>query len=154
MKKIQLLSVLLLMSSGVFSQAYFSHFKTGETKFNAEDYSAAIEAFTKVVELKADHDRALNYRGLCYEKIGDFESASKDYNLAIGIKPKVGEYHSNLGHAYFKLKKYDDAISTLAVAIDRDKKNLAGKLRFILPTAIGQSEINDDVSEEMLQQIL
>jgi len=36
----------------------------------------------------------------------------------------------------------------------RDKKNLAGKLRFILPTAIGQSEINDDVSEEMLQQIL
>jgi tetratricopeptide (TPR) repeat protein len=113
------------MSSGVFSQAYFSHFKTGETKFNAEDYSAAIEAFTKVVELKADHDRALNYRGLCYEKIGDFESASKDYNLAIGIKPKVGEYHSNLGHAYFKLKKYDDALSTLAVAIDRDKKNLA-----------------------------
>lgn len=36
----------------------------------------------------------------------------------------------------------------------RDKKNLAGKLRFILPTAIGQSEINDDVSEEILQQIL
>ena len=36
----------------------------------------------------------------------------------------------------------------------RDKKNLAGKLRFILPTAIGQSEINDNVSEELLQQIL
>ncbi|SEL38603.1 3-dehydroquinate synthase [Colwellia chukchiensis] len=36
----------------------------------------------------------------------------------------------------------------------RDKKNLAGKLRFILPTAIGKSEINDDVSEDLLQQIL
>lgn len=36
----------------------------------------------------------------------------------------------------------------------RDKKNLAGKLRFIVPTAIGQSEIRDDVSEDMLQQIL
>ncbi|WP_448567911.1 3-dehydroquinate synthase [Thalassotalea ganghwensis] len=36
----------------------------------------------------------------------------------------------------------------------RDKKNLAGMLRFIVPTAIGQSEIRDDVSEEMLQQIL
>ncbi|WP_085299935.1 3-dehydroquinate synthase [Cognaticolwellia mytili] len=36
----------------------------------------------------------------------------------------------------------------------RDKKNLAGKLRFILPTAIGQSEINDDVTEELLQKIL
>jgi len=36
----------------------------------------------------------------------------------------------------------------------RDKKNLAGKLRFIVPTAIGKSEIRDDVTEDMLQQIL
>jgi len=36
----------------------------------------------------------------------------------------------------------------------RDKKNIGGKLRFIVPTAIGQSEIRDDVTEDMLQQIL
>ncbi len=36
----------------------------------------------------------------------------------------------------------------------RDKKNIAGKLRFIIPTAIGQSEMRDDVTQEMLQQIL
>ena len=36
----------------------------------------------------------------------------------------------------------------------RDKKNLAGKLRFIVPTAIGHSEMRDDVTEAMLQQIL
>ena len=36
----------------------------------------------------------------------------------------------------------------------RDKKNLAGKLRFIVPTSIGTSEIRDDVTEEMLQQVL
>jgi len=36
----------------------------------------------------------------------------------------------------------------------RDKKNIAGKLRFIVPTAIGHSEIRDDVTQEMLQQIL
>lgn len=36
----------------------------------------------------------------------------------------------------------------------RDKKNLAGKLRFIIPTAIGKSEIRDDVTEELLKTIL
>ncbi|TYK65245.1 3-dehydroquinate synthase [Colwellia echini] len=36
----------------------------------------------------------------------------------------------------------------------RDKKNIAGKLRFIIPTAIGKSEIRDDVTPETLQQIL
>ncbi|MGB1198653.1 MAG: 3-dehydroquinate synthase [Thalassotalea sp.] len=36
----------------------------------------------------------------------------------------------------------------------RDKKNMAGLLRFIVPTAIGKSEIRDDVTTEVLQQIL
>ncbi|KGJ89725.1 3-dehydroquinate synthase [Colwellia psychrerythraea] len=36
----------------------------------------------------------------------------------------------------------------------RDKKNIAGKLRFIIPTAIGQSEIRDDVTQGTLQEIL
>ena len=36
----------------------------------------------------------------------------------------------------------------------RDKKNIGGKLRFIIPTAIGKSEIRDDVTQETLQQIL
>ena len=36
----------------------------------------------------------------------------------------------------------------------RDKKNIGGKLRFIVPTAIGQSEIRDDITQEILQQIL
>lgn len=36
----------------------------------------------------------------------------------------------------------------------RDKKNIAGKLRFIIPTAIGKSEIRDDVTQNTLQEIL
>lgn len=35
-----------------------------------------------------------------------------------------------------------------------DKKNIGGKLRFIIPTAIGKSEIRDDVTQETLQEIL
>jgi 3-dehydroquinate synthase len=36
----------------------------------------------------------------------------------------------------------------------RDKKNIAGKLRLIIPTAIGHTEMRDDIKEEMLQEIL
>jgi len=36
----------------------------------------------------------------------------------------------------------------------RDKKNIGGKLRLIIPTAIGQSVMRDDINEDMLQQIL
>ena len=124
MKKLILLSAIFLMSLSTFSQAYFAHFKTGETKFKVEDYKSAIESFSKVLEFKSDHDRAINYRGLCYSKIGDYEKAAKDFKSATDIKPKMGEYQANLGNAYFELKKYSDAVITLAIAIDRDKKNL------------------------------
>jgi len=40
------------------------------------------------------------------------------------------------------------------VHMRRDKKNLAGQLRFILPTSIGSSEVRDDVTEDILKQIL
>ena len=46
------------------------------------------------------------------------------------------------------------SFDSFIVYMRRDKKNLAGKLRFIIPTAIGRSEIRDDITEEMLQQIL
>ncbi|MEW6991879.1 3-dehydroquinate synthase [Colwelliaceae bacterium 6441] len=36
----------------------------------------------------------------------------------------------------------------------RDKKNIGGKLRLIIPTTIGQSVMRDDIQEDMLQQIL
>ncbi len=36
----------------------------------------------------------------------------------------------------------------------RDKKNIGGKLRLIIPTTIGQAVMRDDISEDMLQQIL
>jgi len=38
--------------------------------------------------------------------------------------------------------------------MNRDKKNINGKLRFIVPTAIGCCEIRDDITEADLQQIL
>lgn len=35
-----------------------------------------------------------------------------------------------------------------------DKKNLAGKLRLVIPTSIGHSEVRDDISEDILKKIL
>lgn len=38
--------------------------------------------------------------------------------------------------------------------MQRDKKNIGGQLRFILPIGIGNSELRSDISEEELKQIL
>lgn len=48
----------------------------------------------------------------------------------------------------------DMDLASFVKHMSRDKKNIGGKLRFIIPTAIGRSEMRDDVTEYLLQQIL
>jgi 3-dehydroquinate synthase len=49
-----------------------------------------------------------------------------------------------------KTMTFDDFIKHM----NRDKKNINGKLRFIVPNAIGQCEMRDDITAADLQQIL
>ncbi|NQX98901.1 MAG: tetratricopeptide repeat protein, partial [Flavobacteriales bacterium] len=139
MKKIKLLSLLLLLNFGAYSQAYFAHYRSGETSYNKKEYKSAIESFTKVLELKKDHDRALNLRGLSYQFTDELDKAIADFKGATEVKPKMATYHNNLGKTYFKLKKYTNAIVSLGIAIERDKKLLeAYKTKLYAHIAIKQ----------------
>jgi len=123
MKKILITtSFLVLFSVLSFSQNYFTAYRNGEKSFKEQDYQTAIIEFTKVLESKSNHDRALNYRGLSYEATEDFENAVLDFKKAITIKNKEGSYYLNLGRTYFKLNKYDEAVESLTGAINNDKK--------------------------------
>ncbi len=124
MKKLQLLSLFILINLSVFSQAYFKYYNAGENFYNNQEYAEAIEQFTQVLELKNDHDRALNLRGLSYEGIKDYEKAAEDFKKAVNYKTKEAEYYSNLGRAYYFLNKHTEAVTALTTAIDMDKKLL------------------------------
>ncbi|WP_371187226.1 3-dehydroquinate synthase [Thalassotalea maritima] len=59
--------------------------------------------------------------------------------------------------SFFDLPTAGPEDMTLAAYLQhmaRDKKNLAGKLRFIVPTAIGKAEIFDNITEQQLQQAI
>ena len=97
MKNILFPFIFFFFIGGVFSQNYFKNYKWGGTYFNKKDYKAAIGEFSKVLEAKRDHDRALNYRGLSYVELKDFDKAISDLKAAIEIKPKNANYHYSLG---------------------------------------------------------
>ena len=46
------------------------------------------------------------------------------------------------------------SVEELLDVMRRDKKNLGGKLRFILPTRLGEVRLFDDVPEEMVREVL
>lgn len=122
MKKLHILTLLILFSGSAFSQAYFKYYTAGENFYNNKEYKEAIEQFNQVLELKNDHDRALNLRGLSYEAIKEYDKAAEDFTKAVNYKTKEAEYHSNLGRAYYFLNKHTEAVTELTTAIDMDKK--------------------------------
>ncbi|MCW8941388.1 MAG: tetratricopeptide repeat protein, partial [Flavobacteriales bacterium] len=123
MKKfLSFIFLLLFVTSVTVAQSYFKDYKSGEQNFSEQKYTEAIENFTNVIAAKNDHDRAYNYRGLCYFHTNNYEKAVADFKKAVELKEKSDEYHLNHGKALMALNKNDEAIVAFDISIDRNKK--------------------------------
>jgi len=121
------LAIFLVLMGGVFctnAQNYFKNYRNGETFFKNKNYPEAITEFTKVVELKIDHDRAFNYLGLCNLELKNYDEAEKNFKKATEIKPKEDTYFYGLGESQYHLKKFADASVSFNTTIDLNKKNM------------------------------
>lgn len=121
-KKLLFIIAVFTINISVLGQSYFKDYRNGEQFFAEQKYNEAIESFTNVINAKNDHDRAYNFRGLCYLNTGAFDKAAADFKKALELKEKMEEYHLNFGKALSQLQKYDEAIAAFDIAIDRDKK--------------------------------
>ena len=78
--KVLLLSILFTISLSVFSQDSKEFFKQGQSKYNAGDYKAAIEFYTKAIEADPKNLDAVLQRGFAYVSL----HASTQGNFPIG----------------------------------------------------------------------
>ncbi len=103
----------------------------GGTFKDMADYPAALEDFTKLIELQPEASY-YNRRGLTYEEMGQFEKAAQDYTQAIALSPKWAIPYNNRGFAKMHLKDWTGAKEDLETAIKLDSSaptpyvNLAG----------------------------
>lgn len=66
---------------------------------------------------------ALNNLGFERTRIGDFENAVRNLELAIKINPNFAYAYNNLGYAYLKQNKYDEAIKMINYSLELDNQN-------------------------------
>jgi len=126
MLKKSILSIFaVVLSINLSAQAYFAYIKNGEKAYAAKDYKTALEELTKVIEAKADHDKAWNLRGLCFEETNSLDRAVSDLKKATELKPKEATYQFDLGRVLFKMEKYEEAANAYGEAANNDKKMTA-----------------------------
>jgi tetratricopeptide (TPR) repeat protein len=78
---------------------------------------AAIEACTSVIFLDPQNDGAFVNRGIAYRRIGDVESAIRDYDHAIELNPNAADAYNNRGNAYRALREFGRAVRDYDEAI-------------------------------------
>lgn len=109
---------ILLENEKLFQKEPRLHFRIGVLMDKLGKRDESISRMKQVLLLDPNDAQALNYLGYSYAEMGiHLEEALKYIKQAVAIRPRDAFILDSLGWTYFKLKRYDDAISTLEEAI-------------------------------------
>lgn len=72
--------------------------------------------------VRADPDSSLSQSklGMVQMQLGHYELASKHFEFSVGLGDRYSVAHYELGHAYLRLGKIDEALREFQIAIDRN----------------------------------
>ena len=108
---------------------WYNHNKLGGLYFVTGDTQKALEEFQRAAELAPDNIIPFENVGAVYMHQGKWEQSLPTLEKALQIQPDATTC-SNLGTAYFFLKRYDEAVKMFekAVALSPKDELLAGNL--------------------------
>ncbi len=119
MKKLLFLLVFIPLVS--FGQTAKEYFNSAENNHKIGDYKAAIEDYTKSIELNPDKNNlatCYSNRGRSKSKLKDINGAIADYTKAIEIRPKFAPAYYNRGLMKRLLNDHNGAIADYTKAIE------------------------------------
>jgi Flp pilus assembly protein TadD len=100
------------------------HFNSGVTFYNQKDFSKAIQAYQKVIELDPTYVEAYNNLGIIYQMIGDVDRAFGAYQKSTEINPKYEKGYNNLGILLLLRGRYEEASEAFQKALAINANNI------------------------------
>ncbi|HOZ70556.1 MAG TPA: tetratricopeptide repeat protein [Chitinophagaceae bacterium] len=124
-------------SEELFQDKFYNN--SGDEKFKKNDFTGAIQDFTKAIELNPNFSNAYFNRALSRNKLQDFPGAISDYTKAIEINPEFDAAYYNRGNIYRSNKDFALAILdyNAAIKIDSDKP------KYYLNLGLAKASINN-----------
>lgn len=82
-----------------------------------EEFQAAADDYTAILEIEKDNVRGLEGRGAANLKGAAFKDSIADWTRLIAIKPDGDSYYRSRGQAYMGAKAYDEALADFEKSI-------------------------------------
>jgi tetratricopeptide (TPR) repeat protein len=97
-----------------------------ELYMNSKNYSAAAEAYGRVLELTPADQVVLNSRGYAFAFAGDLDNARKSLEEYARVAPEAANALDSLGEVHFLFGRYEDAERYFLEAHSKDPSLLGG----------------------------
>ena len=101
-----------------------NHFNAGVSFYNQKEFSKAIQAYQKVIEVNPAYVEAYNNLGIVYQATGDLDGALGAYRKSIEINPKYEKGYNNLGLLLMLEGHYEEAAETFQFALAVNPNNI------------------------------
>jgi len=99
----------------------------GNRKVNEKDYAEAIRLYGEAIVLNPKNAVYYANRAAAYSQMGDHQNAINDSLKAAEVDPAYSKAYSRLGHAYFSVGKYKDAVSAYEKGLALEPNNATMK---------------------------
>jgi tetratricopeptide (TPR) repeat protein len=110
--------------SGALASDVLNHFNAGVTFYNQREFSKAIQAYQKVIELDPVYVEAYNNLGIIYQMTGDVDRAFGAYQKATEINPRYEKGYNNLGILLLLKDRDEEALEAFQKALAINPKNI------------------------------
>ncbi len=101
-----------------------NHFNSGVTFYNQKEFSKAIQAYQKVIELDPTYVEAYNNMGIIYQMLGNADRAFGAYQKATEINPRYEKGYNNLGILLLLKGRYEEALEAFQKALAVNSNNI------------------------------
>ena len=101
-----------------------NHFNSGVHFYNQREFSKAIQAYQKVIELDPTYVEAYNNLGIIYQMVGEMDRAFGAYQKSTEINPRYEKGYNNLGILLFLKGRYEEAVEAFQKALAINSNNI------------------------------
>ena len=98
-----------------------------ELLWQRSDYSNALEAFNRAIELGEYDAEVFRNRGECHRKLEHYDEAIQDFNRALALNPNYSYVYNSRGRAYEQLGNKEQAKRDFCQALRLDPNNLVAR---------------------------
>ncbi len=106
-------TVLVLCTVLLSAQESGDYYAAGNRAFREGDYEAALDEYTKAIQLDPRNGSYYASRGATYGKLGMYEEGVKELKKALSVNPSLSEPYYLIESFYAELDQTDEAITFL-----------------------------------------